>query len=374
MSETELNQFQLLYNAHPKKSAAESVGDITTIDTATDTNFGLLRETIVSRFTPDILGNATICKGYVLRANEAPPESTMMNALYNATPYDRIARCMIVDNYHTELLAFPSSYDETPADRSIIDSYPEFIYSSLEAGDIIRGCFVKVAFWPGSYSEGTILSKYEEDPIILAKQEDAKMATSFDGNQNPLFLYETVVDDPPVNTSISPTSRNSGYIGPYTGFWNCSPNSTYVIPPDYFHPSRYKKKLSKMVSSLDDAVKPRFARGIKKFLVQYYDLGYDLKINFGHRSIDEQHYLWRLQHGGVEQPDGTIKTKPTGAVKKGRSWHNYGAACDILVWEKGPYQESLEKRPDPPCTWGRTLGHRRRPGLSLPTPSSGPPC
>ena len=333
MPETDLNQFQLLYNAHPKNSALDPA-TLSTIDTTTDTDFGLLRETVVSRFTPNLLGDATICKGYVLRANEEPPPANMMNALYQSTPYDRVARCMIVDNYHTELLAFPSSYDETKADRSIIDSYPGFVYSAMEAGDIIRGCFVKVAFWPGSYSKGTILSKYEEDPIILAKQDKSKMATGFGGKQNPLFLYETVVPDPPVDTSVSPTRKNSGYVSSNTG-WNSSPKSTYVIPPDYFHPSKHKKRLAKMVSGLDDAVKPRFARAIKKFIVQYYDLGYDLKINFGYRSNDEQDYLWRLQHGGVEQPDGTIKQKTTGAVKSGRSWHNYGCAVDILVWEKG---------------------------------------
>ena len=110
----ELNQFELLYNAHQKKGAAlgqlDLVGGNAIIDTSTDTDWGLLREAVVSRYTADVLGNATVCKGYVLRSNEDPPELNMITALYDSTPYDRVARCMIVDNYHTELLAFPSSY------------------------------------------------------------------------------------------------------------------------------------------------------------------------------------------------------------------------------------------------------------------------
>jgi hypothetical protein len=329
-----INQFEVLYNSYPKQGAGDvSLNVKGIVNPSTDKTFDIYRQLAIKSITPDIFKDSkgAIKTGYILRAGESTEDLHGASSAVGFSNNDRIARCMIVDGYETEALAYPETYDEDYTSTAIISSYPSFRYPASWSGDIIRGAFVKVQFFGGTLQHGFIQGIHDIPPVTLATKDLAESAHSaFEFGGDPKFLHETVISSPPTTDT---NLRNTGFVA--LGERQISPMSTYAIPEDYFHPSRFKKSLARAVGSLDDAVKIRFARGIKKFIVQQFDNGLDVKMSFGYRSRSYQNYLWRAQHEGIINENGERVFRTTGAVRGGNSWHNYGVAGDFLVWEEG---------------------------------------
>lgn len=88
----------------------------------------------------------------------------------------------------------------------------------------------------------------------------------------------------------------------------------------YFNPSQYKDNLATQVNSLDKSVQEKFALAVRDFIQTYFDEGLDIRITYGYRSLAKQDELYKATSGPVAKP--------------GSSWHNYGAAIDILIYDR----------------------------------------
>lgn len=96
---------------------------------------------------------------------------------------------------------------------------------------------------------------------------------------------------------------------------------TIQYSPDQFAKSKYKANIVDRLNKLDGAVQELFANAIQEFLDTYANEGLDLKISYGYRSLQQQAQLVQTTAGPVAKP--------------GRSWHNYGAAIDIIIVNNG---------------------------------------
>jgi len=100
----------------------------------------------------------------------------------------------------------------------------------------------------------------------------------------------------------------------------------YLVEPariyesSFFNPSAYKSNLAKQINSLDKSVQEKFARAVKEFIETYFNEGLDIQISYGYRSLAKQDELYIATSGPVAKP--------------GSSWHNYGAAIDILIYDR----------------------------------------
>lgn len=98
-----------------------------------------------------------------------------------------------------------------------------------------------------------------------------------------------------------------------------------IYSADFFYPSRNASNLSREINNLHPVVAQRFAKAIRHFLDNYYVLkkngkeipGYDIQINSGFRSLQEQ---------------ATLQKTNTLAVKD--SWHSYGCAIDLNLYDR----------------------------------------
>ena len=94
----------------------------------------------------------------------------------------------------------------------------------------------------------------------------------------------------------------------------------------FFNPSAYRSNLASKVNSLDKSVQENFAQAIKEFIETYFNEGLDIQITYGYRSLAKQSELGRSTKGPVAKP--------------GSSWHNYGAAIDVLIFVNGVVDEN----------------------------------
>lgn len=93
-----------------------------------------------------------------------------------------------------------------------------------------------------------------------------------------------------------------------------------IYEPSFFNPSAYKNNLASQINSLDKSVQEKFALAVKEFVETYFNEGLDIQISYGYRSLAKQDELGRSTSGPVAKP--------------GASWHNYGAAIDILIYDR----------------------------------------
>ena len=75
-----------------------------------------------------------------------------------------------------------------------------------------------------------------------------------------------------------------------------------------------------------------FAKAIKAFINRYYSEGWDMSVSECLRPLARSQALYDAYKAG---------TGPQ-AASPGNSWHNYGAAADILIYKDGKW-DSLNK-------------------------------
>jgi hypothetical protein len=110
------------------------------------------------------------------------------------------------------------------------------------------------------------------------------------------------------------------------------PRGGIVLTADYFAPSRYGKRTAENLNTLDPSVRIVFAKAIKAFINRYYSEGWDMSVSECLRPLARSQALYDAYKAG---------TGPQ-AASPGNSWHNYGAAADILIYKDGKW-DSLNK-------------------------------
>ena len=301
---SEINPFEVLYQSYPKEATSGTPGSLThkgMTNPQTDTTFDIIRRTAIDSITPDILKDSGCCPktGYVVRTGEPAPKINLAESVFQIQDQHLVARCIILDGFETKALPLPRTYDETYVDSAAIDALPGFRYPKCMSADIVRGSFVKVQFTGGSLDRGIIIGVHEIPPTTLdTNPKGQRSREAFGAGGAPEFLGQAagslalVPKARPAFAAANITYRNAGFRA--LGEHQVSPASTYAIPESYFYPSRFRSSLARGINSLDDAVKLRFARGVKKFIVQYFGTGLDIKMNLGFRSVRSENYPWRL--------------------------------------------------------------------------------
>ncbi len=110
------------------------------------------------------------------------------------------------------------------------------------------------------------------------------------------------------------------------------PTGGLNLTAEYFAPSRYGKRTAENLMTLDPTVRVVFARAIKAFIKEYFAQGWDMSVSECLRPLARSQALYDAYKAG---------TGPQ-AASPGNSWHNYGAAADILIYKDGKW-DSLNK-------------------------------
>lgn len=131
--------------------------------------------------------------------------------------------------------------------------------------------------------------------------------------------YDAAVPDPVTGKPVVPQSITI-------------PSGGINLTAEYFAPSRYGKRTAENLMTLDPTVRVVFARAIKAFIQQYYSQGWDMSVSECLRPLARSQALYDAYKAG---------TGPQ-AASPGNSWHNYGAAADILIYKDGKW-DSLNK-------------------------------
>lgn len=110
------------------------------------------------------------------------------------------------------------------------------------------------------------------------------------------------------------------------------PQGGVKLTPEFFAPSKYGKRTADNLNTLDPTVRAVFAKAIKAFILQYNKDGWDMSVSECLRPLERSKALYEAFKAG---------TGPQ-AASPGNSWHNYGAAADILIYKNGIW-DSLNK-------------------------------
>ena len=340
-----INQFKMLDAAIPKVDRSAGDTNLAAFDPRTSGPIDAINAATLSAYTPETFIKGRIMTGYVLRSDplplvpgiDGPPAD--LQTLTGVDPHEntRVISCMIVDGRETELLPYPNSYGKTRADEAIINSYPTFQYDLSVAGDITVGGFVKCVFIGDSLDYGVVINPLSTvEPVILAelKTEFLENTGLLSEEGEEFFLSEYGPMIPQMEVFLREPDDAAGELA----------TSTIVIDEEYFHPARWKVFIAKKVNELDDRVKFRFARAIKRFITEYVgtteireDCIYDFKPNSGdgYRSSGYRTFA-QSSYGYRRQPDVY--------APGGQSWHNWGLAMDTSVWVKGYESQARSAR------------------------------
>ena len=131
--------------------------------------------------------------------------------------------------------------------------------------------------------------------------------------------YDAAKPDPVTGLPVVPTSISI-------------PTGGINLTAEYFAPSRYGKRTAENLMTLDPTVRVVFARAIKAFITEYFSKGWDMSVSECLRPLARSQQLYDAYKAG---------TGPQ-AASPGNSWHNYGAAADILIYKDGKW-DSLNK-------------------------------
>jgi hypothetical protein len=110
------------------------------------------------------------------------------------------------------------------------------------------------------------------------------------------------------------------------------PQGGVNLTAEFFAPSKYGKRTADNLNTLDPTVRAVFAKAIKAFILQYNKDGWDMSVSECLRPLERSKALYEAYKAG---------TGPQ-AASPGNSWHNYGAAADILIYKNGTW-DSLNK-------------------------------
>ena len=108
------------------------------------------------------------------------------------------------------------------------------------------------------------------------------------------------------------------------------PSGGQQLTAEYFAPSKYGKRTAENLNTLDPSVRVVFARAFRAFLDQYYKEGWDISVSECLRPLARSQALYDAYKAG---------TGPQ-AASPGNSWHNYGAAGDILFYKDGKWDSN----------------------------------
>jgi hypothetical protein len=159
---------------------------------------------------------------------------------------------------------------------------------------------------------GQLSEEYKE--ATTASQVSASAAHVAEIND-----YDANVPDPVTGKPVAPTKIDI-------------PIGGIILTADYFAPSRYGKRTAENLNTLDPSVRIVFAKAIKAFITRYYSEGWDMSVSECLRPLARSQALYDAYKAG---------TGPQ-AASPGNSWHNYGAAADILIYKDGKW-DSLNK-------------------------------
>ena len=110
------------------------------------------------------------------------------------------------------------------------------------------------------------------------------------------------------------------------------PQGGINLTAEFFAPSKYGKRTADNLNTLEPTVRAVFAKAIKAFILQYNKDGWDMSVSECLRPLERSKALYEAYKAG---------TGPQ-AASPGNSWHNYGAAADILIYKNGVW-DSLNK-------------------------------
>ncbi len=118
-----------------------------------------------------------------------------------------------------------------------------------------------------------------------------------------------------------------------------SPNNVELTETDYsggtsyiardFAPSRFASNIANKINTIAPQIRDRFANGVKKFLADNSEDGYDCNISYAYRSLGQQQELrnnYNAGRGGY-------------AARPGYSWHNFASAIDLTIYVNGDYDD-----------------------------------
>ena len=113
---------------------------------------------------------------------------------------------------------------------------------------------------------------------------------------------------------------------PKASLANPYPGGKQYVAAD-FAPSKYAASIAQKVNTLDPAVRGAFAAGIQDYIKTNFKDGRDVSIGEGYRSPERSA---QLAASGIR------------AAGAGRSWHNYGAACDLCIFVDGKWDQGTK--------------------------------
>lgn len=154
---------------------------------------------------------------------------------------------------------------------------------------------------------------------------------------------------PRTQTSPSRTLAVPPQPAPRQSIANPYPGGKQYIAAD-FAPSKYATSIAQKVNTLDPSVRGLFAAGIQDYIKTNFKDGRDVSIGEAYRSPERSAELAARFAAGTGGR----------AAPAGKSWHNYGAACDLCIFVNGKWDQGT--RSDSEYT-GRARASMQKYGL-----------
>lgn len=154
----------------------------------------------------------------------------------------------------------------------------------------------------------------EHQTTTAASQVTASAAHTAEIND-----YDAKAPDPATGKAVIPESIEI-------------PQGGVNLTAEFFAPSKYGKRTADNLNTLDPSVRVVFARAIKAFVQEYNKDGWDMSVSECLRPLSRSKELY----------EAFIAGRGPQAASPGNSWHNYGAAADILIYKNGVW-DSLNK-------------------------------
>ena len=120
-------------------------------------------------------------------------------------------------------------------------------------------------------------------------------------------------------SAVIETNKNTP---PPPSLANPFPEGKQFVAAD-FAPSKYAKNIASKVNSLHPSVRGRFAAGVQDYIRTNYP-SRDVNVTEGYRSPERSA---KLAASGIK------------AAPAGKSWHNYGCACDLTIYVEGKWDD-----------------------------------
>jgi len=137
---------------------------------------------------------------------------------------------------------------------------------------------------------------------------------------------------PATTTTTTPTAaRPAAAPAPKASLANPYPGGKQYVAAD-FAPSKYATTIAQRVNTLDPAVRGAFAAGIQDYLKNNFKDGRDVSVGEAYRSPERSAQLAAAFAAGTGGR----------AAGAGKSWHNYGAACDLCIFVNGKWDQGTK--------------------------------